>query len=143
MPLKRKKEKNTVVSLALSVCFSCAIMIILMLVEALVLGFFKDPLTYVRPLAIVFMALSFILSGIVSSKLTGEHFFSPLITSGVMTLILLAVSLIIESEGYPFMISLAIRFGMIALSLLGALLARKRKKQVTGVSKYKKMMARR
>ena len=118
---------------AFTLAKTAGIGILLILAASLGAYFTSDPDRFIRPFAIVSVALTFLIGGMLAAKDNPE---SPLAAGTVNGLILSAILLVLSlffkkaAVGYPVWAAALLHGGVILFSLLGAYLAVLRKKNL-------------
>ena len=114
--------KNILLSSLLGVGAALISSIILLLISALILNFTPDPAKLTAPVGKVIIYITAVLGGYIA-MLKGEKIAAPIISGGIMTLLVLIVSMLYgKGEGSP--IALVIAYLCISLSFLAGGLIR-------------------
>lgn len=93
--------KNILLSSLLGVGAALISSLVLLLISALILNFTPDPAKVIAPVGKVILYITAVLGGYIA-MLKGEKIAAPIISGGIMTLLVLLISMLFEkSEGSP------------------------------------------
>ena len=88
--------KNILLSSLLGVGAAIISSLVLLLISALILNFTPDPVKHTAPVAKAILYITGIAGGYIA-MLKGERIISPMISGGIMTIIVLLISMLFES----------------------------------------------
>ncbi len=131
----RGKIRKYVISLAIAILIGT----VCVLLTGAVVSAFSDPAEYITSAALTSLAISSVLSGFFSAKITGDGAVSGCITGTAVTLISALLSLILFERSFPAGISFVLHAVQVLLFVLGAFTSSHGKKKTKLSKKYKRI----
>lgn len=139
MSVNTVNNRTMIGKYGIAIAVSVMICILSVIISGCIVFSFSDPAGSILPAAMTSFAISSLVSGYLTSKVTKDGPMSGCIVGVILTLISALVSLILFERTFPAGISFALHTVQVLLCILGSLIASRRKKKYNAAKKYKKM----
>ncbi len=136
MKSSQKKERTLLSACLLSQCVWFISALVLLLVLCAVAYSTRDPDAITEPLSMCALYLSAVIGGVAAVKLSGDGIVSGLISGGITAVLVLLLSCLpLPASGFDLTHSVIFTALVVPASALGALIGRRRRKNVSPMKK--------